>query len=329
MGKKLTYAELAASDSQRPPAWRYERAVKIVERNKGRWSQSRDDELTKAVVRYLVVRERLSRSLDADRMNDELLHRFPDLHRCYERFRLPNGDPSRFVIEARILAGQTDKDIAVREAIPESEVGLYEQLFFCVRDRLDNLGYIARVIIGDVFQSGIGNLNKERLAKYFGYFAGPYMLDFILYAFNSRASLDSDGDIISFLDSQIQRNWRLQAATVSTVMQPGRFDIRSVFEGYTALLAVDARMSASSDQSEWISSVIAALSKNNPIPRGSAVKNLEDPALKSYAVGHVELRGGEQIDIASGSRLPYYGLLEEYEPPPPGENADESDQSPG
>ncbi|GIW89636.1 MAG: hypothetical protein KatS3mg109_0068 [Pirellulaceae bacterium] len=322
MPQKPTYAELANSDSQRPAAWRYERAVRIIERQKGKWSGSRDDELTKMTVKYLLTRRRLSSVLDPDRLNETLLVKFRDLHRCYERFRLPVGDPSRYVLEARLLAGQTGPEIEEREAIPSIESDLYEQVFFCVKDRLDQIGYIARVIIGDVFQSGIGNLNKERMAKYFGYFAGPTMLDFVLYAFNTRASLATDGDVIAFLDNQIQRNWRLQTAVMSTVLQPSKFDIRAVFEGYSSLLAAEARAVATSDQSEWVNSLVSALVKSTPIPRGSEARNLEDPVLKSYATGHVELRGGEQLDIAAGSKLPYYGLLEQYEPPTPGEDDD-------
>jgi len=258
---------------------------------------------------------------------DAVLHgRYRRIHQAYKLFILPPTNANRYVLEARLLAGQTNEQIHAKSGIPPETVGMYEQLFFTVRDRIEEVDYILGNVIGRVFQSGLSTFNPELLAKYFGFFAGPVILDMVLYGFASKRAVANDDEILGFLDEKIARNTRLQTVTLTTLLQPGKFDVRAIFEGYGQLLAVESRQNASPEHSEWVGAFIKTLAKRNPIPRGSEARNLEGTPVANYSVGTVELRASEQLRAASTHGLPYYDQLANFvlPDPDPDQHADNS-----
>lgn len=56
--------------------------------------------------------------------------------------------PSRWEVEARILAGQSNEDVALSTGFPPAVVGAFERFFFNVRDRLAAGDYILFGVVG-------------------------------------------------------------------------------------------------------------------------------------------------------------------------------------
>ena len=317
---KLTYAAMAAGSSNTPPDWRYDRCQDILHRKGRRWSQARDDDATKTLVRYLLVEKHLLHmGLARSEVATTLIARFPHVHRAYGIYKAGAGDPNRYVIEARILARQPYGEIASRMGIAEETVDTFEKLFFNVSHKLDAVDYIVNQVIGRVFQVGLGAPNHASLAKYFGYYAGSKVLDLILNGIAEPRTINSAEDAVLFLDQHMQSLWRIQSLSMATTMQPGRFDVRTLWDGYTQLLALDQKASSAGEQSDWIASLTRYLSSSLPIPRGSAANDLAGTELANYAAGCVELRAHEQNTAFSEGGLPYLQQLKAFVPPKPGE----------
>jgi hypothetical protein len=94
-----------------------------------------------------------------------------------------HNDLRRWELEARILTGQSDEDIAARLGLPPEVVGMYEALFFSVRHCLDAYLYIAEQVIGPGRWQGFRNEEVGSLWAACGYFGGVAVLDALVAAF--------------------------------------------------------------------------------------------------------------------------------------------------
>lgn len=91
--------------------------------------------------------------------------------------------PLRWQLEARILAGQQDGEIARRCALSAGTVAWYERLFFAVRHCLGARGYIVGQVIGSGLWHGFHDDGVRALWAAFGYFGGPIVLEAIVDVF--------------------------------------------------------------------------------------------------------------------------------------------------
>ena len=123
-------------DPVRAPDWRFSRIVDIARNNRPA-NRFQIDAQTRAGVRFVRAWDRAKTEDD----RDMLLQSAMGLFHAYELHEHEDPDV-RFVVEARILAGQSDEQTAsVTGTLPET-IYWYEALFFNVRDRLLAHDYI-------------------------------------------------------------------------------------------------------------------------------------------------------------------------------------------
>jgi len=108
----------------------------------------------------------------------------PDLVAAHQLY-LSNG-PSRWETEARILAGQTDDEIACSTGLAPAVVATFEQFFFNVRDRLAAVDLILFDVIGYRPVLGFEGGDLRGLWAYFGYEAGAKMLEIVMAVSQDR-----------------------------------------------------------------------------------------------------------------------------------------------
>jgi hypothetical protein len=85
-------------------------------------------------------------------------------------------------IEARILAGQSDAEIAAVYGMSAAAIEWHEAAFFNVRDRLLSATWVVDRVIGVAFPAG----DDGPVLKKFGYFGGPKNLEVVLAVMRSR-----------------------------------------------------------------------------------------------------------------------------------------------
>ena len=79
------------------------------------------------------------------------------------------------------MAGQTDDEIAAAMNLPAAAVvSAYEETFFSVRSRLQASDYILHEVIGYSPFRGFEEGDLQTLWGYFGYAAGPKILELVM-----------------------------------------------------------------------------------------------------------------------------------------------------
>lgn len=151
--------------------WRWQRAVYLA--GLPRLPSDGDDPKTLAVVDYIRGRQR-GACCDSSRRVETVAA----IDGAITLAR--SNDRTRWEVEARILARQTDDEIATRTGLAPAVVGWYEVLFFNVRDRLNARDWIICRAIGSGFSVACQDLGQVLRAV--GYLGGPAALDVMLAA---------------------------------------------------------------------------------------------------------------------------------------------------
>lgn len=167
------YALLAIYDPARSPAWRWGRALRHVVDDL-RFSTNRDDEATGRAVRF----RRALTGCRTRRQWSGLRRRDPALYAAYELFKATSR--MRTEVEARLLAGQNAREIAVITGLSEDVIKVYEETFFHITDRLKAQDWVMAVAIGVGPSEAMTTTAFARYIKAAAYCNGPVVLDALL-----------------------------------------------------------------------------------------------------------------------------------------------------
>jgi len=181
MSSDLTSADNTADQPPDPNVIRQDRLRQGPARRwwQARWmveqgmhiSRQRDDEPTIEAVQFARLHARNERDGRGPRAEDEM-----PIVAAAHGIHLAGGR-RRLEIEARLLARQTDEEIAHATGLAPAVVATYEELFFAVRDRLDATHYILCKAIGHSPEPQEGGPSIGVLMKRSAYFHGPAVLD--------------------------------------------------------------------------------------------------------------------------------------------------------
>jgi hypothetical protein len=156
----------------RPPDWRWQRAGQLA--GPGARPRRLDDD---RVRRARSFRAALGKA-GGDLRDRRLARSHEDVHGAY---RIHHGEPRRRgEIEARLLAGQSDEEIAGRVGVEPQVVEAYESLFFNVRDRLESSDWIAFSVFGERLYGGFDAGDIDLAWKILAYHGGPVVLDALI-----------------------------------------------------------------------------------------------------------------------------------------------------
>jgi len=160
------------------PYWRWRWAMRIC-----RGKEPHHDLIDGEVDRILPLVWAIRHGLDADVPSED----WPEYQALLDaRAIWRAGGPPRWELEARLLAGQSDEEIASRFGIEPGTVGKYERLFFEVRQRLTAPGWIIHEAIGPIERRRRPPFNLGAVWKLAAYAGGPIALEAILAASASQ-----------------------------------------------------------------------------------------------------------------------------------------------
>ena len=333
IGKKNPFVEFNQWDPYRSPRWRYDRAAHLAKtRAPGKTHElTRDDKFIGDTFKFLREWKRHTRNTQ-QATNDlrvaRLYPKYPGLFLAHQLFLQKAGDPIRYEVEARILARQTDEEIAKRVSMHPEGIRWYELIFFNVRDRLDNEGYIGRQVIGPAVAHGLRNISLDFSAKYWGYYAGPYMLDLILSDIDPSTPMPKVGtDLNHFMDNYWNKAARIRSVNSIGAFDVNQFNVLQLFELHSQLIqqAHAAQLTAGGAQTpyeEVLSGVMNSVQWSVGRKRQQA---LENSPLKDYTGQPVELRVSEMLEVAAGGNpdLNHVKTIT-FPPPRPSEETNEN-----
>ena len=160
-------------DPLRPAAFRWARAQRLFLLG-DRLDPGRDDQLTELVLDYQQTLGGTDCPPVCPAPRFRLLHR---AHRIYAE----NGE-TRWELEARLLAGQSDREISRRVGLPRGMIALYHDSFCTCRDRLSASDCILTTFIGRGPVVGFAPGDLGGVWRWIAYFGGVHMLDAVIAA---------------------------------------------------------------------------------------------------------------------------------------------------
>lgn len=161
----------------RTPDWRWQRAHQL-HTSGATLSRRRDDIETITAARFLAV------------STGGRPTKTPSAHACAAiagaRAFQEEGTTSTWEIQARLLAGQTDNEIAPMFRVEPETIQWFEALFFNVRDHLHHRDWIAARVLGPGLRRGFRPDELGKVWQAFAYFGGIKVLEIVLAATLNR-----------------------------------------------------------------------------------------------------------------------------------------------
>jgi hypothetical protein len=130
-------------------------------------------------------------------------------------------DPVRWEVEARILAGQSDSEIATRCHLPADVIGTYAEVFFDVRPRLAARGWIAARVIGPGLYCGFSDGDVGALWAMCGWSGGVCVLNAFIDNFRRVWQPDEPATLSVYLRRDVGITPRMQAFVAASVLPLG------------------------------------------------------------------------------------------------------------
>lgn len=304
----------------REPDWRWQRVLKLCENTlRPKRCTKIDDVYVKKAYRF----QKKYMNITDPSKREEMWRKDPSFYYAYQLYERRHTDPEgAFCVEARILAGQSFKEIADDLSTHESAIQFYEAVFFNVIPYLTNRDWITtRVILPALVKkvtqlapieadnmfhdSEIGNAHMDGSLKLFGYFGGAFLLDMMLHKFQSGSPMRSPEDIGMWLDKNWSTNVRCRSSQAAIHFKVNKFQIIELFTVHSKIIELERSDEAGEKQRTTSERHIKAMVDCLPLAVGDDAKHLyETTAIGGYDKEPAELRDDELMEIGSGGKGP-------------------------
>ncbi len=212
--------ELIVHNAWRPVDARWRRAVGIADRGELR-AAPRWDGL--AGTRWIRRAERFRAAVSGNKTQQgrlEMLIEHQDVFWAHS-IQTRTGAKykrARWALQARILAGETNKEIAKKIGYPHDVVAAYEALFFNVRERLGSRDFILNVVLGLPVDCTPADCSPDVLWQAVGYSYGPHVLDSVMARFPTGRLVNGPVDVAAFFQDILLQSTTRKAAIAALTM---------------------------------------------------------------------------------------------------------------
>lgn len=306
-------------DPFRRPDWRFNRVIAMCDRVPvpGRCTP-RDDEYVRRGRAFLLR----YRAFDEYR-RQELWAEDEDLYAAFAVYRAKADATDRgqaFTLEARILAGGSDEEIAPFYPFGPRAVDYYEKLFFNVRDRLTQRDWITTQVLIPALKRDRGTSNAPATVgtwqpqdhaviesqldgslKFFAFFGGPWVLERMVYGFEHTSRAHTPDEAANGWDERhYTRGMKRRAAQAVNHFEVNKFNVIDVFMTVNQIIATEKAADAAEGQQTKYETHVKALLDGLTWTVGSAGGDNTRPALAAYDGSTSELRDDELLMVSAG-----------------------------
>lgn len=313
----------ARNDPFRSPAWRHHRALSIIETESKRCS-SQDDDVTRAYKQFLVARIQAGESNSV--AQGQVYRKFEALATAYELYASrTTRSHVALVLESRLLAGYDDREIASSSGTIPDAINAYEQLFFNVRDRLSCQDWVMTAVLAPAIVDVPISFTKtpfdpgafaapfyDATLKYFSYFYGRHMCEFMIHGARRDLRLNSQEEILNFVETDYRHKLFRRGLMAIQTMPIGLYNATDVLNAFTQVMALRAQADDEEKEKSKLHQNISAFLTSSPWSSGKP-KNTSG-VVDAYHDQAAELRVSEQLRLGSGEELDF-SYLADIRPP--------------
>lgn len=233
-GKRAAYVR---QHPQRSPCWRYVLMLNLLQQRVDHVSAHQFDAWLSQLYPYVRALRSAVRSRQTAR-EWRVREAYPALSFAYDIYNSRNQRDA-CELEGLILAGVSDEAISATLNVSPDTVKIYEGLFFNVRDKLAQRGYIANNVILPI----IAERSNRLLARFFGYFGGQVVLESVLHRFSAtQPRVISRDEVQEFMDQFYENSVRRVTAINLLDVEDRQEEIPLLFDVHTRLLLTNKQL---------------------------------------------------------------------------------------
>jgi hypothetical protein len=218
--------------------------------------------------------------------------------------------PTRWAIEAHILADETDEAIAKKVGCEPDVINAYEAVFFNVRERLVNTEYVANVVMGDAVARGLNERQYDLLWKLFGYRGGPHVLDAMISKFSAIGRPQKPEEVSQFFQEATIHAMRHKAAIAAVTIPINTHTQLPLLDAYVKYVEIERTTENAEKAQAGIVQNIGAMLTALPFKIGTKLDS-EGDKMVPFDNNAAELRSDELMIVAAGGKLANQPLLQD------------------
>lgn len=278
-----------------PPNWRWERARWL--RDQGKRCGGGEDPWVRLAVRFQRELDRATTAAAAERLE----RRYPAVWWAWYWYQSAENR-TRWMTEAYLVADASPDSVGERCGLSPETVAVYATLFFDVRGRRRNWGYMLNSVFHKSVHAGLSERDYDLLWKLVGLVGGPFALDaFILPApLTTVTSADTGGAFAHDLYRGTIRN----KALVAGLTMPVAYNQEVILVAYNKLREMERAGEGGGGAAGLILNNIDSMVRQLSFVTGRPARSAGDPRLRRYDDCAVELRAAEQVRLSMGDVAP-------------------------
>jgi hypothetical protein len=307
--------EFLTQNPWREPNWRWLRSQHIAHGGPTATVRRDGAASTTLILRAARFYKALQGCAEDEQSLMKLAWQMPALFWAHYLYDQPHN-PARWAVEAHILAGESDLEIARRIGCGVEIVEIYESLYFNVRDKLNRSDYIFTVVLKDAVLRGLQEREKDLLWKLVAYTCGRRVLDAVMHPLVIPQWIESPDDIPAFFHDVAIGVVKKKAAIAALTIPINDKTEMKLIKAFNIFEKLERSSDSQGNATAQITQGIGATLDILPFRVGStkAAKAQAGP-LSEYDQAAVELRQNELMCVAAGYSLPADKLLKQYKFP--------------
>jgi hypothetical protein len=221
------------------------------------------------------------------------------------------GNPMRSEVEARLLADDAVENIARRIATSVEVIEAFERLFFNVRERLYNRGYLMHCVLGPAVHLGFQASEYDLLWKLFGLLGGPLAVDLMIDQSVGHARPDRAGDLKYFVADIAQNDLRRVAMVALKTLRINSFNAVELINNFLKLVELERTGgSGAGIAAEAMKQNVHAMLISLPFAVGHQAIHVDSAPMDRYDDLAADLRYEEVMAASAGQEVPAAGMLQ-------------------
>lgn len=294
---------------RRAPNWRWLRAVEI-DGGGPRPSRAIDGaEGFEWIRRAIRLKRRFEQANNRPAAIYALLQRDRDLFWAHSIWA-DDKAPTRWGIEARILAGETNEEIAHKVGTAPEVIDAYARVFFDVREKLPNSDYVTNVVMSDAVTRGLQERHYDLLWKMLGYKGGPHVLDAVISKSSPITRPDAADGVSGFFQDFAVNTMKYKAALATLTVQINTHTQLALIDSFVKYVEIERTTENATKAHTTIVENIGAMLAALPFKVGT---KLDSDTLKMLPFDNsaAELRNDELMVLSAGGSLQNQKTIED------------------
>ena len=218
--------------------------------------------------------------------------------------------PTRWAIEAYILAGGDDETIASKTGCEPAVISAYEAVFFNVRDKLHHPNYVVNVVMADAVTRGLNERQYDLLWKMFGYQGGVHVLDAMINKFSQIDRPQKAEEVSAFFQESAINSMRHKAAVAALTVPINTHTQLPLLDSYVKYVEIERTTGNTEKAHAGIVQNIGAMLTTLPFKIGAKLDS-EGDKMVPFDNSAAELRSDELMIVAAGGKLLNQQALED------------------